>query len=65
MSDYDATADGTMTVTEAMRFTGLGRSHLYVMMDRGELKFAKLGKRRLILRSSLRQAIRDGLFGAK
>ena len=36
------------SVEHAARAAGVSRSFLYLIMDRGELSFAKLGKRRLI-----------------
>jgi excisionase family DNA binding protein len=46
-------ADGTMDVPAACAFTGLGRTSLYGLMDRGELRFVKIGKRRLVPRAEL------------
>ena len=50
MRDSDAALveDGLMTVAEASRFLRLSRSTLYAIMDRGELRFAKLGRSRRI-----------------
>lgn len=36
------------SIAEASRLTGLGRTTLYKMMDRGELQTRKIGRRRLI-----------------
>jgi excisionase family DNA binding protein len=46
-------SDGAVTVAEAVRFSGVGRSQLYRLMTRGELPFAKVGARRLIPRRGL------------
>ncbi len=50
MRDSDAALveDGLMTVAEAARFLRLSRSTLYAIMDRGELRFAKIGRSRRI-----------------
>jgi excisionase family DNA binding protein len=46
-------ADGLNTITEAQEFTRLSRSDLYARMERGELPYVKLGRRRLIPRRAL------------
>jgi excisionase family DNA binding protein len=46
-------SDGLVNVPEAARFLGLSRSKIYQLMDRGELRYAKLGKNRRIPRSAL------------
>lgn len=46
-------ADGAMSVPEAARLTGLGRTQLYVLMGTGELAYTKVGSRRLIPRRAL------------
>jgi hypothetical protein len=53
--------DGLMTVPEAQEFSRLSRSDLYNRMERGELTYCKLGKRRLIPRRALVQMARQGL----
>jgi excisionase family DNA binding protein len=53
--------EGMMGVPEAGKFTGLGRTFLYQLMDRGELKYAKLGKRRLIPRAELRRLLTEAI----
>jgi hypothetical protein len=45
--------DGLLTVGEAQDFSRLSRSDLYSRMERGELAYCKLGRRRLIPRRSL------------
>jgi excisionase family DNA binding protein len=46
-------ADGLVTVGEAARFLGIGRSKLYSLMDAGELAFVKLGRARRVPRAAL------------
>jgi excisionase family DNA binding protein len=53
--------DGAVDVTEASRFTSLGRTFLYGLMDSGRLKFIKLGKRRLIPRAELRRLLAESV----
>lgn len=45
------------TIPEAGRRTGLSRSTLYRLMDRGELGYAKVGTRRLIPEAALRALV--------
>jgi excisionase family DNA binding protein len=49
----DLFGDGSVTVAEAARFTGLGRTSLYDLMTAGELTYTKVGARRLIPRRAL------------
>ena len=55
--------DGSVNVTEATRFTGLGRTFLYSLMEQGRLRYVKVGKRRLIPRSELVRLLAEGLKG--
>ena len=45
--------DGLLSVSEAQEFTRLSRSDIYARMERGELAYCKLGRRRLIPRRAL------------
>jgi excisionase family DNA binding protein len=56
--------DGAVGVTEASKFTGLGRTFLYGLMDAGRLKYVKLGKRRLIPRAELRRLLAESVANA-
>ena len=49
-----AVGDGTMNLTEAVRFTGMSKPRLYKLMQSGELAFVQAGRRRLVSRASLR-----------
>jgi excisionase family DNA binding protein len=53
--------DGLRTVVEAQEFTRLSRTSLYALMDRGELAFAKIGRRRLIPYRALVELVERGL----
>ena len=53
--------EGLIRVGEAARLLGLSRSHVYALMDRGELPFWKLGKCRRIPRSALTKLMADHL----
>ena len=62
----EATSDrilalGAMPVSEAVKFSGLSRSSIYVLMESKQLAFIKLGKRRLVLRQSLLDLMKTGL----
>ena len=52
---------GAMPVSEAVRFSGLSRSRIYVLMESKDLAYIKVGKRRLILRQSLLDLMKTGL----
>ena len=49
----EAFADGAMSVSEATRFSGIGRTQLYALMAADRLPFATVGVRRLIPRREL------------
>ena len=51
--ELELVRDGAMTVPEAMRFAGVGRSFLYEAMARGELAYVKIGNARRIPRRAL------------
>ncbi len=44
---------GSMSVADAVKFSGIPRSNLYALMESGELTYCKIGKRRLIARDSI------------
>jgi excisionase family DNA binding protein len=52
--------EGAVSVADACRFTGLGRTYLYSLMDKGELAYTRVGKRRLIFRAALVALLRHG-----
>jgi excisionase family DNA binding protein len=56
--------EGAVDVPAACEFTGLGRTFLYGLMGRGELRYVKAGKRRLIPRAELVRILAEGLVGA-
>jgi excisionase family DNA binding protein len=60
-SDSSLMSGGTVGVAEATAFTGLGRTYLYSLMERGELRFVKAGKRRLIPRNELTRLLAEHL----
>jgi excisionase family DNA binding protein len=47
--------DGAVRVPNACEFLGLPRTTVYELMTNGELKYLKIGNRRLILRSELQK----------
>jgi excisionase family DNA binding protein len=47
----------TYTVGQAMQITGLSRTTLYILMNNGELKYARVRRRRLIPRWALVELI--------
>jgi excisionase family DNA binding protein len=57
--------EGAVDVAAACEFTGLGRTYLYRLMERGAVRFIKVGKRRLIPRTELVRLLADGVVGVK
>jgi excisionase family DNA binding protein len=56
--------DGFATVAEAAAFLGLSRAKVYLLMDSGELAYAKFGKSRRIPWRALREYGNRCLVGA-
>jgi excisionase family DNA binding protein len=54
-------ADGLRTIPEAQEFTRLSRSALYMLMERGELAYTRIGRRRLIPHRALVELAQRGL----
>ena len=52
-SATELVSQGRLSVAESVKFTGLSRAELYVRMSRGEVKYCKEGKRRLIPKLAL------------
>ncbi|MDE3017252.1 MAG: helix-turn-helix domain-containing protein [Pseudomonadota bacterium] len=50
----------TVTVNSALDLTGLGRTKLYELIGSGQLKTVTIGRRRLIVYSSLEALAQDG-----
>ena len=57
----DLLVDGCVSVAEAAKFTGLGRTSIYAAMDSGELVSIKRGRRRLVPRRALVAWLERGL----
>jgi excisionase family DNA binding protein len=53
--------DGALSVAEACEFLSIGRSLAYGLMDRGALRFAKIGRRRVIPKNELCRILAEGL----
>jgi excisionase family DNA binding protein len=52
---------GLRTIEEARQYTRLSRSALYSLMERGELVYTKIGRRRLIPHRALVELAQRGL----
>jgi excisionase family DNA binding protein len=50
----------TVTVENALRLSGLGRTKLYELMNQGRLKTVKIGRRRLVVFASLEALVANG-----
>lgn len=64
MSATELVQDGAKTVTQAVAFTGIGRTEMYRMMGEGEIAYLQHGKRRLIPVAELRRILAARLVGA-
>lgn len=56
----DVWADGSMDVSEAERFTGLGRTSLLSLAYAGVIPSVRVGRRRLFSRAGLIDLLRKG-----
>jgi excisionase family DNA binding protein len=54
-------AEGALPVVEAARFLGISRSRLYELMQDGEVRFLRIGRRRVVPRVALREFLADRL----
>lgn len=63
MSETVSLSEGLVTVKEAGKLLSLSRSTLYLMMDRGELRYAKIGGARRIPKQALSKLVHDCLLG--
>jgi excisionase family DNA binding protein len=53
MTESQVVEEGLKTLSEAQQFVGVSRSGLYSLMERGELAYCKIGRRRLIPKRAL------------
>lgn len=58
-------ADGLCTVNEAVQFWGVKKSLVYAMMERGDIPYVRIGRRRLIPRRFLMQFAAENLVVRK
>jgi excisionase family DNA binding protein len=56
-------ADGLASIPEAADFLGISRGKLYSMMDKGEIKFCKLGKSRRVPWAALKKLAAEAVVG--
>jgi excisionase family DNA binding protein len=54
-----------LTVKQAAELLNVSRSHLYAMMDRGELGYVKLGTSRRIARETLSKLVEKSVVSAR
>jgi excisionase family DNA binding protein len=64
MSTAEIVADGAVTVEEAVKLSGIGRTTLYALIGSGQITSAKIGKRRLIPRAELKRVLAENLVSA-
>ena len=53
----------TATIPEFRRLSGISRSRIYELLDRGEIESVHIGARRLIIIDSYRRLIKRRLAG--
>ena len=58
-------SEGAVTVSDAVNWSGVGRTRLYLEMAEGNLPFVQKGKRRLIPRKALRRLLAQDLINGK
>lgn len=56
-------SEGMMSVDEAMEFLSISRSHLYQLMEDGEIPYAKIGRSRRIPKAALISYLAANLRG--
>jgi excisionase family DNA binding protein len=54
MTDLPSIDPVTVTVSAAMKYSGLGRTKLYELLTKGEIESTRVGTRRLIVFASLK-----------
>jgi excisionase family DNA binding protein len=57
----DIVSDGFATIPEAAKYLNLSRAKVYLMMDVGELKYAKFGRSRRIPWRALKEYAQQNL----
>lgn len=62
-NDSELLSEGAMKITDAVSWSGIGRSRLYSAMASGELPFVQYGTRRLIPKRGLRDYLAERLEG--
>lgn len=55
--------DGLLSVDEAMAYLSVSRSHLYDLMERGAVAYAKIGRSRRIPKAALMEYVAANLKG--
>jgi predicted DNA-binding transcriptional regulator AlpA len=60
MSDGCMQSPITVTVNEALRITGLGRTTLYKLIGQEKVKTILIGRRRLVIYDSLEALVANG-----
>lgn len=64
-SEIDLVQDGLAGLREAVRFLGVSRSTIYVLMENGQLPYVKIGRARRIPRRALVQLAAGNVRGGR
>ena len=65
LSAEEIVRDGCVSVKEAASFLGISKSTVYQLMESGELRYVRLGGRRLVPRRLLTQLLAQHLTEAR
>jgi excisionase family DNA binding protein len=60
----DHMSEGAISVSEAVAFSGIGRTRLYEFIRAGRLATVLLGRKRLVPKAALKALLREHLDGA-
>jgi len=63
MDHKEVVRDGLISLPEAARFLSLSRSKVYVLMERGDLAYVKIGRARRIPRRAVIELAARNLTG--
>jgi excisionase family DNA binding protein len=58
-------SEGAANVAEACQLLGIKRTYLYALMERGDLRFAKIGRRRVVPRAEITRFLADAIVGER
>jgi excisionase family DNA binding protein len=60
-TENELLTEGALQINDAVTWSGIGRSKLYMAMAEGDLSYVRVGKRRLIPKRALRDYLASRL----